>query len=34
LVYYVINAECCYSRYFQVLNVVNLKIIVSETQKT
>jgi hypothetical protein len=33
LVYYVTNGECCYSRYFQVLNVVKLKIIVSETQK-
>jgi len=24
LVYYVTNAECCYSYYLQVLNVVNL----------
>jgi hypothetical protein len=31
-VYYVTNVEC-YSRYFQVLNVENLKIIVSETPK-
>jgi hypothetical protein len=33
LVYYVTNEECCYSRYFQVLNVGNLKIIVSKTKK-
>jgi hypothetical protein len=33
LVYYVTNGEYCYSRYFQVLNVVNLKITVSETPK-
>jgi hypothetical protein len=25
LVYYVTNLECCYSHYFQVLNIENLK---------